>query len=121
MGYARNCNMQGRQGDSAPEKKHWNGNPDETVAMIPLAQMQQGMTGRIGGIQNEGRHHQGQQREENLHHGAARLKEMGFYEGQEVTVLQNRRPGPMVIKLQDSRMVLGHGLAMKILIRNNPT
>ena len=121
MEYVKNCNMQRRQRNSVPEKRHQNCDPDETDAMMPLSQMKEGMTGKIAGIQNESCHHQGQQRDENHHHGAIRLKEMGFYEGQQITVAQNRGKGPLVIKLQDSRMVLGRGLAMKILIRNNHT
>lgn len=86
--------------------------------MMSLAEMTQGMTGKIASIQN---HHHGQQIDENHHHGAIRLKEMGFYEGQPITVVQNRGKGPLVIKLQDSKILLGRGLAKKILIRNNHT
>lgn len=44
---------------------------------------------------------------------------MGFYEGQQITVVQNKGNGPLVIKFQDTRMVLGRGLAMKIIMRSN--
>jgi len=86
--------------------------------MTTLADMHEGITGEIGGMIKEGRHQKG--RSPGLHHNsAARLREMGFYEGQQITVVQNRGKGPLVVKLQDSRVVLGRGLAMKILIRNN--
>ncbi len=88
--------------------------------MITLSDMHEGITAEISGVVNEGHHQKG--RKTGLHHnGAARLREMGFYEGQQITVVQNRGKGPLVVKLQDSRMVLGRGLAMKILIRNNHT
>ena len=86
--------------------------------MNTLSDMHEGVTGEITGVVNEGRHQYGPSRGLN-HNGAARLREMGFYEGQEVTVVQNKGKGPLVVKFQDTRMVLGRGLAMKILIRNN--
>ncbi len=87
-------------------------------AMKSLSEMHEGSTGEITGIVNEGRHRKGHMPGVN-HNGAAKLREMGFYEGQMVTVVQNRGNGPLVIKLQDARMMLGRGLAMKIMIKNN--
>ncbi|MCG8344321.1 MAG: ferrous iron transport protein A [Chlorobiales bacterium] len=86
--------------------------------MKTLSDMHEGITGEITGVVNEGRHKHGHKRGLN-HNGEARLREMGFYEGQQITVLQNKGNGPLVVKFQDTRMVLGRGLAMKILIRNN--
>jgi len=88
--------------------------------MTTLSDMHEGITGEISGVVNEGRHQKGCKPGLN-HNGAARLREMGFYEGQQITVVQNRGKGPLVVKLQDGKMVLGRGLAMKILIRNNST
>ncbi len=86
--------------------------------MNTLSEMHEGVTGEITGVINEGRHRNGRKRGLN-HNGAAKLCEMGFYEGQQITVVKNKGNGPLVIKLQDTRMILGRGLAMKILIRNN--
>lgn len=80
--------------------------------------MHEGVTGEITGVINEGRNQYGRKRGLN-HNGAARLREMGFYEGQQITVVQNKGNGPLVIKFQDTRMVLGRGLAMKIIMRSN--
>ncbi|WP_294343572.1 FeoA family protein [Prosthecochloris sp.] len=84
--------------------------------MTPLTQIKQGMTGKIVGILNNGHRQQHGHGHGSHHSGAARLREMGFYEGQQVTVLQNRNGSPLLVKLQDSRMVLGRGLAKNILI-----
>ena len=86
--------------------------------MNTLADMDEGFIGEITGVVNEGRHQKGHISGLN-HNGAAKLREMGFYEGQIVTVLQNSGNGPLVIKLHDTRLILGRGLAMKILMKNN--
>ncbi|RLE53301.1 MAG: ferrous iron transport protein A [Candidatus Methanomethylicota archaeon] len=44
-----------------------------------------------------------------------RLVEMGITPGTHVKVLYNG-PGPVVIMVRDSRLVLGRGAAMKILV-----
>lgn len=83
-----------------------------------LSEMHEGNTAEITGVIHEGHHKNGHMPGVD-HNGAAKLREMGFYEGQKVTVLQNRGSGPLVVKFQDTRMMLGRGLARKILIKNN--
>lgn len=85
--------------------------------MNTLGDMYEGFTGEITGVVNERRCQKGQSSGVN-HNGAAKLREMGFYKGQKVSVLQNKGNGPLVIKLQDTRLMLGRGLAMKILIKD---
>ena len=86
--------------------------------MNTLSEMHEGDTGEITGVIHEGRHRNGSKRGLN-HNGTAKLREMGFYEGQQITVVKNKGKGPLVIRLQETRMILGRGLAMKILMRNN--
>ena len=45
-----------------------------------------------------------------------RLSELGLYEGTEVLVSKNDVCGPMVLKVLDSRIVVGRGQAMKIMV-----
>ncbi len=45
-----------------------------------------------------------------------KLMEMGFLPGTKVRVLMNG-PGPVLVELMGSRVALGHGIAMKILVR----
>ncbi|WP_150132351.1 FeoA family protein [Prosthecochloris sp. GSB1] len=86
--------------------------------MKTLSELHEGMSSEIRGMLCEGRHRHGCHSSLHLD-GAVRLREMGFCEGQRITVLRNRGNGPLVVKLQESRMVLGRGLAKKILIGNN--
>lgn len=47
---------------------------------------------------------------------ARRLAELGFCIGTEIQVLKSRAPGPVLIGIKDSRIALGRGTAMKILV-----
>jgi ferrous iron transport protein A len=52
-----------------------------------------------------------------------RLSSMGFAPGTEVTVIHShashnpRHGGPLVVEVKDSRIVLGRGVAMKIMVQ----
>jgi ferrous iron transport protein A len=41
---------------------------------------------------------------------------MGLLPKTQVTVVRNGRPGPLVISVRDSKMVLGRGMADKIMV-----
>ncbi|MHC4620661.1 MAG: FeoA family protein [Planctomycetota bacterium] len=46
----------------------------------------------------------------------SRLASMGILPNVELTVLSNAHPGPFVITVKDTRMVLGRGMADKIMV-----
>ena len=45
-----------------------------------------------------------------------RLAELGFNAGEMVRVIKNHRPGPVMVEVRDSRVALGRGVTMKILV-----
>lgn len=47
----------------------------------------------------------------------SRLASMGFVSNVGITVVSNGHPGPFVIIVKDVRMVLGRGVAHKIMVR----
>lgn len=47
----------------------------------------------------------------------ARLTDMGLNEGMKFRVLHSHRPGPCIILVGNTRLVLGHGMAQKILVK----
>ncbi|MHC4509999.1 MAG: FeoA family protein [Planctomycetota bacterium] len=69
----------------------------------PLSTVQSGEKVRLAGIE-AGR---------DLH---SRLIAMGLVPNVEITVVTNNHPGPFVIMVKDSRMVLGRGMAHKIMV-----
>jgi ferrous iron transport protein A len=50
-------------------------------------------------------------------HSWARIEDMGFRVGKTVEMLNNEGRGPLLIKVDESRLALGRGMAMKIMVR----
>jgi len=46
----------------------------------------------------------------------SRLTAMGLVPNVEITVVNNSHPGPFVISVKDSKMILGRGMAHKIMV-----
>jgi ferrous iron transport protein A len=46
-----------------------------------------------------------------------RLADMGLTPGVIIRVMNSQRPGPIIIDLRGSRLVLGYGMAQKILVK----
>jgi len=46
----------------------------------------------------------------------SRLTTMGLLPNVEITVINNSHPGPFVISVKNSRMMLGRGMAHKIMV-----
>ena len=49
-----------------------------------------------------------------------KLISMGLLPGREVEVISARGRGPVVIKVNETRLALGHGMAQKIYVRLDP-
>lgn len=47
---------------------------------------------------------------------ASRLAEMGLFKGADLEVLSGGRKGPMIVRSGGSRLALGRGMALKILV-----
>ncbi len=47
----------------------------------------------------------------------SRLASMGFVSNVEIRVVSNSHPGPFVVIIKDVKMVLGRGVAQKIMVR----
>ncbi|NQS99707.1 MAG: ferrous iron transport protein A [Candidatus Omnitrophica bacterium] len=48
-----------------------------------------------------------------------RLTEMGLKEGMKFKLLHLHKPGPSIIVVADTRLVLGYGMAHKILVKES--
>ncbi|WP_353684481.1 FeoA family protein [Thermodesulfovibrio sp. 3907-1M] len=46
-----------------------------------------------------------------------RLRDIGIFVGKVIEVLSNQGQGPILLKIDDSRIAIGRGMAMKILVR----
>jgi ferrous iron transport protein A len=48
----------------------------------------------------------------------SRLASMGFVPSAEITVVSNSHPGPFMVIIKDVKLVLGRGVAQKIMVRS---
>lgn len=48
-----------------------------------------------------------------------RIEDMGFRNGRVVQMLNNGGGGPLLVKLDNARIAIGRGMAMKIMVRRN--
>jgi len=46
----------------------------------------------------------------------SRLASMGLVPNVQITIVRNTHPGPFVISIKDSKMMLGRGMAHKIMV-----
>jgi len=46
-----------------------------------------------------------------------RLAEMGLTPGVTLSIITNHMPGPILVDLRGSRLVLGHGITQKIMVK----
>ncbi|GAB6163663.1 FeoA family protein [Desulfothermus naphthae] len=49
----------------------------------------------------------------------SRLFSLGLIPGVTIKVLSNSRPGPLLISIKDTRLVLGRGAAQKIIVSDS--
>lgn len=46
-----------------------------------------------------------------------RMEDMGLRDGKSIMVLNNEGRGPLLVKVDESRIAIGRGTAMKIMVR----
>jgi ferrous iron transport protein A len=86
--------------------------------MVPLFEMQEGEAGEIAEISEKSEH-----QEKNGHHGRCqcgntRINDLGLRVGKIVTLLQKQGRGPLLVKVDESRIAIGRGMAERIKIKN---
>ncbi len=75
----------------------------EQLKIKPLSQVRDGGTVRLARV--------------DAGHGLnGRLAAMGLFRGVEITVLRNEHPGPFIVSVKGTRVILGRGMAQKILV-----
>ncbi len=82
-------------------------------ALLPLGLLAEGETGELAYLPGRGGH--GQRR--GMGPELARLEEMGLRPGALVEVLGNEGHGPLLLRVGETRIAIGRGVAMKIQVR----
>jgi ferrous iron transport protein A len=70
--------------------------------VLPLGLLNTGQRGEVSDIRQRGK--------------CQRLEELGLRIGKKIEVLNSGRPGPLLIKVDETRLAIGHGVAMKIMV-----
>lgn len=81
--------------------------------MVPLGLLSAGEKAKVLGIR-EGR---GRSADQSDYLG--RIEEMGLHIGKTVEMLNSRGGSAMLIKVDESRIAIGRGMAMKIMVKRN--
>lgn len=86
--------------------------------MVPLLDLQEGDIGEVAEISDKNnqleRHHQ----QENCRCRNHRIKDLGLRVGKVVKLMRKQRGGPLLIKVDESRIAIGRGIAERIKIKN---
>lgn len=48
-----------------------------------------------------------------------RLQEMGIYKDSQIKVIKNDIPGPLIVDVKGSRLIIGRGQAQKIMVEGS--
>ena len=80
--------------------------------MVPLGLLSTGEKAKVVEIREKKGHCHGK-RENHICH----VEDMGIRIGKTVEVLNNEGKGPLLLKVDESRIAIGRGMAMKILVR----
>lgn len=83
--------------------------------MIPLGLLNPGENGEIVEVRTIKPHCSGLCRDER-EKGDVRVEDMGLRVGKRVEMLNNSR-GPVLVKVDESRIAVDRGMAMKIMVR----
>ncbi len=90
--------------------------------MIPLGLMGTGEKGEVLKITSKDHHaHHGHchRKGNNMLGEYSRIEDMGLRTGKMVEMLNNKGQGPLLIKVDNSRIALGRGIAMKIIVKRS--
>ena len=80
--------------------------------MAPLGLLSAGEKAEVVEVREKKGYHHGKKEGHICH-----AEDMGLRIGKTVEVLNNKGKGPLLLKVDDSRIAIGRGMAMKILVR----
>ncbi|MFI5294328.1 MAG: ferrous iron transport protein A [Thermodesulfovibrionales bacterium] len=85
--------------------------------MLPLGLLISGEQAEILEIKNWKRAYSPDLKREKADDEQGRIEDMGIRVGKSVQMLNNRGCGPLLLKVDESRIAMGRGMAMKIMVR----
>ncbi len=86
--------------------------------MVPLFELKEGDVGEIVEISDKSECYGRKHRHGNCRCGNTRINTLGLRVGKTVTLLQKQGRGPLLVKVDESRIAIGRGMAERIKINN---
>lgn len=84
--------------------------------MLPLGLLTSGEKGEVTYVKDCG-HEAGLYESGRKKEGQCRVGDMGIREGKTVEMLSNEGRGPLLLKVDEARIAIGRGMAMKIMVK----
>ncbi|MCP4755661.1 MAG: ferrous iron transport protein A [Proteobacteria bacterium] len=91
--------------------------------MVPLCSLNIGDHGEIAEILGHGSRNDGGRGGRHGHrhgHCHGRVAELGLRVGKTIELLQKGNQGPLLVKVDESRIAIGRGIAERIIVKNQP-
>lgn len=85
--------------------------------MVPIGLLVTGEQAEIMEIREYKGHHPMDFGSDRCRDGQCRIEDMGIRVGKNVQILKNEGGGPLLIKVDESRIAMSRGMAMKIFVR----
>jgi ferrous iron transport protein A len=85
--------------------------------MFPLGLLNSGEKAEIIEIRGQGSYHPCHCDHSGCRDKQYRVEDMGIRVGKSVQMLSNGGRGPLLLKVDESRIAIGRGMAMKIMVR----
>jgi ferrous iron transport protein A len=86
--------------------------------MVPLGLLGSGEAGEIMEIrENEASSQTSCRRHRHMKQGSTRIADMGVRVGKTVKMLSNEGRGPLLVRIDETRIAMARGVAMRILVR----
>ncbi len=89
--------------------------------MLPLGLLNSGEQAEIMGIRERKECQPCECNKDKHSDEQCRIEDMGIRIGKIIEMLTNEGRGPLLFKVDESRIAMGRGMAMKILVRRNQT
>jgi ferrous iron transport protein A len=87
------------------------------AAMFPLGLLSSGEQAEITEIRGQKGHQPCDCNKSECRDEQYRVEDMGIRIGKNVEMLNNKGRGPLLLKVDESRIAMGRGMAMKIMVR----
>ncbi len=86
--------------------------------MVPLLDLQEGDSGEVAEISDNNHDQEKDHQQDSCHCRRNRINDLGIRVGKVLKLMRKQGRGPLLIKVDESRIAIGRGIAEQIKIKN---